>query len=51
MIKADIKAIKKFNDVETLESFLPNVLNSHIEKEDEYARLKPDTLLKLLEIL
>lgn len=47
---ADIIRIKRTNDIETLESFLPNILNSSIEEEN-YKDLKPETLLKLVQIL
>jgi hypothetical protein len=45
-----MRSVKKFNDIATLEAFLPNILNSEID-EEEYEKLKPDTLLRLLEIL
>jgi hypothetical protein len=43
----DIDEIRKSNDIETLESFLPNLLESVVTQE-EYEKLKPEALVKLL---
>ena len=45
----DIDEIRKSNDIETLESFLPNLLESVVTQE-EYEKLKPEALVKLLQI-
>ncbi|KRX09170.1 hypothetical protein PPERSA_05839 [Pseudocohnilembus persalinus] len=46
----DLDRIKQRNDIDTLESFLPNLMNSTID-EEEFNMLKYETLLKLTEIM
>lgn len=45
----DIEEVKKSNDIEIIESYLPNLLDSTVSQE-EYEKLKPEALVKLLQI-